>query len=208
MTCKKIAAFVAAVFLLIGNAIPVHALEGEFALKKVWYRDTASCKADGFKNNTITVKPGSTVYFDVNEFLEGLRTENEGTPYYLAELPYVFSEDEEEAPYTDYLPLSAGSYLTDRSFFQVSTQRIANTQAVSKISLLKNSTAADGIHRNLVAVSLADSAKGSTNLRLGFRAVKTIYTDRNGEDILCDAGDTFYTTIVIRIQREGNPRTR
>lgn len=199
MTYKKIAAFVAAVFLLIGNAIPAHALDGEFVLKKAWYRDTASSgKADGFKDNTITVKPGSTVYFDVNEFLEGLRTENEGTPYYLAELPYVL----EEGPYTDYLPLSAGSYLTDRSFFQVSAQRIANTQAVSKVSLQKNSTAADGIHRNLIAVSLADSAKGSTKLRLGFRAVKTIYTDRDGEDILCDAEDTFYTTIVIRIQNK------
>lgn len=203
MTCKKIAAFVAAVFLLIGNAIPAHALDGEFTLKKAWYRDAGSSgKMDGFNNNTITAKPGNTIYFDVNEFLEGLRTENEGTPYYLAELPYVFDEDEEEAPYTDYLPLSAGNYLTDRSFFQVSAQRIANTQIVSRVSLLKNSTAADGIHRNLIAVSLADSAQGSTKLRLGFRAVKTIYTDRDGEDILCDAGDTFYTTIVIRIQDE------
>ncbi len=203
MTCKKIAALAAAIFLLFGNTIPAHALDGEFVLEKAWYRDTASSgKADGFKDNTVTVKPGSTVYFDVNEFLEGLRTENEGTPYYLAELPYVFDEDEEEAPYTDYLPLSAGSYLTDRSFFQVSTQRIANAEAVSRVSLLKNSTAADGIHRNLVAVSLADSAQGSTKLRLGFRAVKTIYTDRDGEDILCDAGDTFYTTIVIRMQNK------
>ncbi len=203
MTCKKIAALAAAIFLLFGNTIPAHALDGEFVLKKAWCRDSVSSgKADGFNDNTITVKPGSTVYFDVNEFLEGLRTENEGTPYYLAELPYVFDEDEEDAPYTDYLPLSAGSYLTDRSFFQVSAQRIANAKAVSRVSLLKNSTAADGIHRNLVAVSLADSAKGSTKLRLGFRAVKTIYTDRDGEDILCDAGDTFYTTVVIRIQNE------
>ncbi len=71
-----------------------------------------------------------------------------------------------------------------------------------RFSLLKNSTAADGIHRNLIAVSLADSADGSTKLRLGLRAVKTIYTDRDGKDILCGAGDAFYTTIVIRIQNE------
>ena len=203
MTCKKIAAIAAVVFLLVGNTLPTHALDGEFVLKKAWYRDAAaSGKADGFEDNTITVKPGSTVYFDVHEFLEGLRTENGGTPYYLAELPYVFEEDSEEEPYTDFLPLSAESYLTDRSFFQISTQRIANALAVSKVSLLKNSTAADGIHRNLIAVSLADSADSSTKLRLGLRAVKTIYTDRDGKDILCGAGEAFYTTIVIRIQNE------